>query len=107
MVVALAGIHDALEALEGGADCCESVAGGGSLYFWMFLEVGVDTGLPEIGFDGAEAAEAPFVVDKGVDEETLSGVGRAVLFVEFGGELGEILGGFVEHDLGFGVDTVL
>jgi hypothetical protein len=36
----------------------------------MFVEVGVDAGLPEIGFDAAEAAETPFVVDEGVDEET-------------------------------------
>ena len=50
---------------------------------------------------------APFVGDERVDEETLFGIGGAVLLVVFGGEAGEIAGGFVEHDLGSGDYAVL
>ena len=64
-------------------------------------------GQPEIGFDAAQTAETPFVVDHGIDEETLVGVGRAVEFMVFGGQLGEIFGGFCEHDLLLGMDAVL
>jgi hypothetical protein len=88
VVIALAGVDDALEAFEGGTGDAEGIAGRCSLHFRIFIEVRVDSGLPEIAFDGVEAAEAPFVVDEGVDDETLSGVGGAVLFVEFGGEFG-------------------
>jgi hypothetical protein len=34
-------------------------------------------------------------------------MGGIVVFVVFGGQLGEIFGGFVEHDLVLGVDAVL
>jgi hypothetical protein len=100
---ALARIDVALEALEGGTGESEGVAGGGSLHFRIFIQVGVDSGLPEIDFD---AVEAPLVRNEGVDEKALGGIGRGVLFVEFGGECGEILGGFVEHNFGFGMDAV-
>jgi hypothetical protein len=36
----------------------------------------------------------------------LGRVGGVVLVVELGGEFGEGFRGFVEHDLGFGVDAV-
>jgi hypothetical protein len=107
VVCAFAGIDDALEALEDGSCGREGVAGGGSLHFRVLIQVGVDSSLPEFGFHAAEAAEAPFIVYKGVDEEALGGIGRAVLFVKFNGKFGEIFGGFVEHDLALGVDAVL
>ncbi|MGA3238232.1 MAG: hypothetical protein ABSG03_18220 [Bryobacteraceae bacterium] len=97
-----------LETLEGVGIGGEGVAGsacqGGLDIFYQAGVVGV---VPEIGFDAACAAEAPFVVDERVDQEALIGVGGAVVFVVFGGELGEILGFFVEHDLVDGVDAVL
>jgi hypothetical protein len=37
----------------------------------------------------------------------LFGIGGGVLLVVFGGEFGEIVGGFVEHDLVNGADAVL
>jgi len=61
--------------------------------------------LPEDGFDAAHAAETPFVMDESVDELALSGIGRLMLLMILGGELGEILGGFVEHDLLPGVGS--
>jgi hypothetical protein len=45
--------------------------------------------------------------NKGIDEEALFGVGRGVEFVAFGGEFGEIFGGFAEYDLLCGTDAVL
>jgi len=72
----------------------------------MFAEVGGGM-FPENGFNAAHAAEAPFVVDESVDKFALRGTGGAVLLVILGGEFGEIYGGFVEHDLLFGVDAVL
>ena len=73
----------------------------------MVCQEGVGGVLPELGFDAAQAAEAPFVVNQRVDKEALIGVGGVVMFVVFGGELGEIFGFFVEHDLGGGEDAVL
>jgi hypothetical protein len=46
-------------------------------------------------------------VNKRIDEEALGGIGGAVVFVVFGGEIGEIFGGFVEHDLLLSIDAVL
>src|SRR6202041_3035246 len=94
------------EALEGGAAAGEAVAGPALLNF-MRIDEELAGGAPEFGFDAAQAAEAPFVVDHGIDEETLIGVGGAVEFVVFGGEFGEVFGGFAEHDLMLGMDAVL
>ena len=107
LVVALAGIHDALEAVEGCAAVDEGIAGAGHFDFGVRFEEKPGGGVPEFGFDAAQTAEAPFVIDDGIDEEAFVGVGRAVEFVVFGGEQGEIFGGFGEHDLLFGVDAVL
>jgi hypothetical protein len=41
--------------------------------------------LPQFGFDAAHAAEAPFTCNERIDEETLAGVGRAVMLVVSGG----------------------
>ena len=54
-------------------------------------------GTPKFGFDTAQAAEAPFVVDESVDEGALVGVGWAVVLMVFGGQLGEIVGGIGEE----------
>ena len=105
---ALQGIDDPLEALEGDGIGGEGVAGSaGYGGLDIFHQEGVADGLPKLGFDAARAAKAPFVVYEGVDEEALVGIGGAVVFVVFGGELGEIFGFFVEHDLVDGVDAVL
>src|ERR1700684_136611 len=63
--------------------------------------------LPERGFGVQEAAWAPFAVAERIDERLLGRVGRVILLLELGGEIGEILGGFVEDDRGFGVDAEL
>ena len=106
-IVALAGIDDPLEAFEGGAAGGESVAMVGLFDFSILLQEKVVGGQPEVGFDAAQAAETPFVVDHGVDQETLVGVGGAVEFVVFGGEFSEIFGRFGEHDLLLSMDAVL
>jgi len=107
VIIALAAVDDALEALKGRGAFGESGAGAGCLEFGAVLEARLGGVVPEVGFDVAQTAQTPFVVDERVDEETLSGIDGTVLIVEFGGEFGEVLGGFVEHDLGFGVDAVL
>jgi hypothetical protein len=105
---ALQGIDDPLETLEDGGIGGEGI-GGSAGYGGLdiFHQEGVGGGLPELGFDTARAAEAPFVVNQRIDEEALIGIGGAVVFVVFGGEFGEIFGFFVEHDLVNGVDAVL
>jgi hypothetical protein len=44
--------------------------------------------LPEVGFDGAETTDLPFVVDQSVDEVALARGSGQELRVVFGGELG-------------------
>jgi hypothetical protein len=107
VIVALAGVDHPLEALEEVRVGGEGVGGIAGLGFRMLGEEGVGGVLPEDGFDAAHAAEAPLVCNERIDEETLVGIGGAVVFVVFGGELGEIAGGFVEHDLVNGDDAVL
>jgi hypothetical protein len=107
MIVALAGIDDPLEALEVAGVGGEGVGGIAGLRFRMLAKIRIGGVFPKNGFDAAHAAEAPLVVDEGVDEEALLGIGGAVLLVVFGGEFGEIFGGFVEHDLVNGADAVL
>ena len=105
VIVALAAVDHPLEALEEVRVGGEGVGGIAPFRFRMLGEVGVGSVFPENGFDAAHAAEAPFVVNEGIDEEALVGIGGVVVFVVFGGELGEIVGGFIEHDLVFGVDA--
>jgi hypothetical protein len=108
VIGALAGIDDALETLKGGGIGGEGLAGSaGQSDFDILYDEGVVGALPEAGFDAAHAAEAPFVVNQGVDEKALMGIGGAVMFVVLGGELGEIFRVLVEHDLVDGVDAVL
>jgi hypothetical protein len=56
-------------------------------------------GVAKFGFDAAQAAEARFVVNAGIDAEAFLGIGWAVPSV--------IPGGFVEHDLRSGENGVL
>jgi hypothetical protein len=108
VIGAITGIGDALEAFEGGRAGGEGIArsaGHGGVE--IFYDEEAAGALPELGLDAANATEAPFVMDERVDEEALVGIGGAVVFVVFGGELGEIFGFFVEHDLVNGVDAVL
>ena len=107
VIGALAGVDHPLEAVENGGGRGEGVAGGAGRSFGIVFQEGGGGVPPKLGFDAAQAAEAPFVVNERVDEETLFRVGRAVMFVVFGGELGEIFGFFVEHDLRGGEDAVL
>jgi hypothetical protein len=86
VVDALAETDDPLEALKGGGIGGEGVAGiagRGCLDIFNYEEVA--GALPEAGFDAAHAAEAPFGVDQGIDQEDLIGIGGAVMFVVFGG----------------------
>jgi len=108
VVVALAGIDDALEALKGGGIGGEGVAA--STFqgdFDIFYYKGIVGAIPEVGLDTAHAAEAPFVVNESIYELDAMGIGTAVVLVIFCGELGEVLGFFVEHDLVDGVNAVL
>jgi hypothetical protein len=77
VIVALAAVDDALEALEGGGAFGEGGAGGGELQFRAVFEVGLGGVVPEFGFDVAQTTQAPLVVDERVDEETLGGIGGA------------------------------
>jgi hypothetical protein len=108
VIDSLAGIDEPLEALKGGGIGGEGVAGSAFQGdFDIFYDEGIVGAIPKVGFDATHAAEAPFVVNESVDEEALIGIGGVVVFVVFSGELGEILGFFVEHDLVNGVDAVL
>ena len=106
VIVALAGIDEPLKALKVGRAGAEGVSGIARLEFLVCGKVGFARVLPEDGFDAAHAAEAPFVVNESVDEESLGGVGRGVLCANFGIELGEVVFVFVEHDLAIGDDAV-
>jgi len=106
-IVALAGIDDPLQTFKGRAAGGEGVAMVSLFYCGVFLQEKIVGGQPEVGFDTAQAAETPFVVNHGIDQEAFVGVGRAVEFVVFGGEKSEIVSGFGEHDLLLGVDAVL
>ena len=94
-IVALVGIDDPLETPDG--------AGGG--YAGFAGDVG--GGHLEAGFDAAQPAAAPLIVDEGIDEEAPGGVGRAVQLMVLGGEPGEIRGRFGEQDLASGINAVL
>ena len=106
VIIALARIDDPLEALEAGGAGGEDVADSGQRAE-MRIEERIGSRGPKAGFDAAQAVEAPLAVDQSVDKETLGGVGGSVLMMIFGGELGEIVGGFAARDLLLGIDAVL
>jgi hypothetical protein len=66
-----------LEADESAGGGGEGVAGSAGRDVDIFRQEGVGGVLPQFGFDPARAAEAPFVVNESIDEETLVGVGWA------------------------------
>jgi hypothetical protein len=99
VVVALGGVDAALETGELVGVLGEDVAEGDV--------VDVDDALPELGFDGTEAAEEPLAVDEGVDEHALLGGGGAEAVVIFAGEFLEGGGEFAADELGLGVDAGL
>jgi hypothetical protein len=108
VIDSLAGIDEPLEALKGGGIGGEGVAGSAFQGdFDIFYDEGIIGAIPEVRLDATHAAEAPFVVNESVDEEALVWIGGVVVVVVFGGELGEILGFLVEHDLVNGIDAVL
>jgi len=65
----------------------------------------IDLLVPDLGFDGAEAAEEPFALDHGVEEGARGGAGGAVVVEVFVAEGGEVVVVLAEDDLGFGVDA--
>jgi len=67
--------------------------------------VGVELPRPNIGFDGAETTDPPFVVNDGIDEVALAGGDGVKLGVVFGSELGEGGGIFTANDLRVGVNA--
>ena len=97
MVMALGGVYAALETGELAGALGEDVAEGDV--------VDVDDALPQLGLDGAEAAEEPFAIDEGVDEHALLGGGGAEAAVIFAGEFLEGGGDFAADERGFGVDA--
>ena len=99
VVVALGGVDAALETGELVGVLGEDVAEGDV--------VDVDDALPELGLDGAEAAEEPLAVDEGVDEHALLGGGGAEAAVIFAGEFLEGGGDFAADELSLGVDAGL
>jgi hypothetical protein len=107
VIVLLAEIDDPLEAEEFAGGGGEGVAGGAGGGFGVFCQERIGGVVPELGFDATQAAEAPLVVNESVDEEALVGIGGVVMLVIFGGEPGEVIDGFVEHNLGSGHDAVL
>jgi hypothetical protein len=68
---------------------------------------GVVAGLPELGFDAAEAALGPLGGDESIDERTLVGVGGVEVEEEFRGEGFEFGGALAGDDVGMGVDAGL
>jgi hypothetical protein len=111
VIVALTGIDDSLEAGDflfvAGIEFAAVDDGIGPVFAEsdpLVQETAVDV-VPELGFDAAQAADAPFVRDQGVDEELFVGGGGVVLPVIPVGESSEIFGGFVEDDLVFGVNA--
>jgi len=61
--------------------------------------------IPNFDLGASQAAEAPLVIDEGVDEGALGGIGRKILLVIFGAERGEAFSGLVAYDLSLVVWT--
>ncbi len=92
-VVAAGGVDSALEAFE------DLVVGGVGLAqrgFFVGFEGTAEVAAEDLGFDGAEAAEEPFVRNEGVEQAALFGVGGGETVVILGGqgfEVGRVFGG--------------
>jgi hypothetical protein len=103
--VALGGIDAALDAGEGSDVVGEDFAVGHIVVRDLLHAFAL--AFPGFGFDFAEAALEPGVMDDGVDEVGLGWVGRLVFGVESGGESFERCGVLASDDLGFGIDAGL
>ena len=102
MVVAAGGIDAALEAGEGVCAAAEGLAsrailfqGPGILHFTF----------EDLGIDPSKAAEQPFVIDEGIDEEAFFGGGGLPALLVFGGEGFEVGWILAADDLRFGVNA--
>jgi len=102
--VFLSGIDALLEALE--LAVASTIALGQFEGFFGYRAT-VDGLIPEVGLDGAEAAQEPFAIDEDVDEGALGGSPGAVLVKVLVAEGFQVFGGFAEDDLGFGIDAGL
>ena len=81
------------------------VVGAGEVSLSIGSEEGADLELHESGFDGAEAAKEPFIIDENIDERALLGGAGLEAVDVLGGEGGEFLGGFAFDDLGAGINA--
>jgi len=107
VIVALAGIDCPLVAHELAGSSGKGFAGcDNAAWALLFKELVADL-FPNFGFGAAHAAEAPFVLNEGFDEGVFGGIGREVLLVVFGGEVGKAFGGFLERNQGMGADAGL
>jgi hypothetical protein len=110
---ALVGVDAALEGLEALVEVVEGDGEGVAAGVDVGLTVGgaehvvvvAELELPDVGFDGAETADHPFVVDEGVDEVALARADGVELGIVFGGELGESFGIFTANDVGLGMNA--
>jgi hypothetical protein len=110
---ALVGVEAALETfeavfeiVEGGAEGV--LAGANVAAIVGIFKEGIVPGkgvLPEVGFDGAESADFPFVVNEGIDEVPLTWGDGVELGVVLGGQLREIIGVFAADDVGLRMDA--
>jgi hypothetical protein len=108
---ALIGVEAALEAfqsvfevVEGGAEVVPAEADVAAVVRLVVEDVvRFEPMLPEVGFDGAEAADLPLVVDQCVDEVALTRRDGLELGVVLRGELRQGLGVFAADDVRFGM----
>jgi hypothetical protein len=107
----LVGVEAALETLEAVFEVLEGGAEGvlaaadvtGVVQVVVQGVIHIEPLLPEVGLDGAETADLPFVVNQGVDEVSLPRGDRVELGIVFGGELSEGVGVFASDDVGLGM----
>jgi hypothetical protein len=104
VVGALGAIDAALEAAEGGLAAAEGLAGRAVLFQGPGI---LHFAFEDLGIDSSKAAEQPFVVDEGIDEEAFFGGGRKEALAIFPGEGFKGGGVFAADEVGFGVDAGL
>jgi hypothetical protein len=110
---ALVGVEAALETLEAVFEIIEGMVEGMFAVENVPFVVGTEAPyfvvlehlLPESGFDGAEAADVPLVVDQSVHEVALARGDGVELIVVLGGELREDFGVFAADDVGLRVNA--
>jgi len=102
VVVAAGGIDAALEAAEGVCAAAEGLASGAVLFQGPGI---LHFAFEDLGIDSSKAAEQPFVIDEGIDEEAFFGGGGLPTLLVFGGEGFEVGGILAADDLRFGVNA--